>query len=393
MVLTKKNNFIKGYLQIEIEGFYIERFFNACTKQGIELWGTKRKNNTSIITNIKIDDFRGIRNIARKTQCSMKIKRKKGIPFIIRKYKNRKVFIFLFFILILSIFTLSNFVWNIEIEGNNIISSEEILEELNKNGIKQGELKYKINIQKVIEKMRLNDERISWIGIKIDGTNAKVNIVEAVAKPDILDENEYCDIVASKDGIITKINVTNGTELVKEGDVVERGRKLIGGWMEGKYTGVRYMHASGNIEAKVWYIREKTESFIQQEKVKTNEVENKYALTLNKKTINFYKTISKFKKYDTMETKNKIKILNNFYLPIEFKKITNYEYRYEQKQYTVEQLQEKIIQELEEQMKNDIENKQIVNRNIIAEPTEKELKVKLIYEVIEKIGVEQKLVS
>ena len=94
-----------------------------------------------------------------------------------------------------------------------------------------------------------------------------------------------------------------------------------------------------------------------------------------------------------METKNKIKILNNFYLPIEFKKITNYEYRYEQKQYTVEQLQEKIIQELEEQMKNDIKNKQIVNRNIIAEPTETELKVKLIYEVIEKIGVEQKLVS
>ena len=44
-------------------------------------------------------------------------------------------------------------------------------------------------------------------------------------------------------------------------------------------------------------------------------------------------------------------------------------------------------------MKNDIKNKQIVNRNIIAEPTETELKVKLIYEVIEKIGVEQKLVS
>ena len=295
--------------------------------------------------------------------------------------------------LILSIFALSNFVWNIEIEGNNLISSEEILEELNRNGIKQGELKYKINTQKVIEKMRLNDERISWIGIKIDGTNAKVTIVEAVAKPDILDENEYCDIVASKDGIITKINVTNGTALVKEGDVVENGRKLIGGWMEGKYTGVRYMHASGDIEAKVWYIQEKTESLIQQEKVKTNAEENKYAVTLNKNTINFYKTISKFEKYDTMETKNKIKILNNFYLPIEFKKITNYEYRYEQKQYTVEQLQEKIIQELEEQMKNDIKNKQIVNRNIIAEPTETELKVKLIYEVIEKIGVEQKLVS
>ena len=256
-------------------------------------------------------------------------------------------------------------------------------------GVKAGTYEFKIATNGAWDNGEYNLEGDASSG----GSNAKVTVVEAVAKPDILDENEYCDIVASKDGIITKINVTNGTALVKEGDVVENGRKLIGGWMEGKYTGVRYMHASGDIEAKVWYIQEKTESLIQQEKVKTNAEENKYAVTLNKNTINFYKTISKFEKYDTMETKNKIKILNNFYLPIEFKKITNYEYRYEQKQYTVEQLQEKIIQELEEQMKNDIKNKQIVNRNIIAEPTETELKVKLIYEVIEKIGVEQKLVS
>ena len=35
-----------------------------------------------------------------------------------------------------------------------------------------------------------------------------------------------------------------GTALVKEGEVVEAGQQLIGGWMEGQYTGVRYMHAS-----------------------------------------------------------------------------------------------------------------------------------------------------
>lgn len=163
--------------------------------------------------------------------------------------------------------------------------------------------------------------------------------------------------------------------------------------MEGKYTGVRYMHATGDIEAKVWYIKEKTENLVQQEKVRTNLKENKYALILNKNTINFCKTISKFEKYDTMETKNKIRILNNFYLPIEIKKITNYEYKYEQRKYTAEQLQEKIVQELEEQMKNDIENKRIINRSVITEPNETSLKVKLIYEVVEKIGVEQKMVS
>ncbi len=388
-----KNNFIKGYIQVEIEGFYIERFFNICAKEGIKLWGTRRKNSTSVITNIDLENFKKIRKISKKTQCKIKIKRKRGVPFFIKKYKNRKVFVFLFFSLIAIIIGLSNFIWNIEVVGNVNISSDEIINELNDNGIRQGVFKYKIDTNKVIEKMRLKDDRISWIGIKIEGTNVRVSIVETVKKPEILDESEYCDVIAKKEGIITKISVTNGTALKQVGDVVENGEKLIGGWMEGKYTGVRYMHASGEVEAKVWYISEKEENYIQQEKRETQNTENKYGIILNKKTINFYKRLSKFEKYDTIETKNKIKISNNFYLPIEFKKVTNYEYRFNKKEYTQDTLQEKIVNELEEQMKGDIEGKQIVNRNVNIEPTESGLKIKLIYEVIESIGVEQKLVS
>ena len=58
-----KNNFIKGYIQVEIEGFYIERFFNICAKEGIKLWGTRRKNSTSVITNIDLENFKKIRKI------------------------------------------------------------------------------------------------------------------------------------------------------------------------------------------------------------------------------------------------------------------------------------------------------------------------------------------
>lgn len=178
-----------------------------------------------------------------------------------------------------------------------------------------------------------------------------------------------------------------------EGDVVEKGKILINGWIEGQYTGVRYMHASGEIEAKVWYTGELEENYIQQEKEQTNNIEKKYSILINKKSINLYKSLSKFKKYDTMETKNKFKILNNFYIPIELKKITNIEYKLVEKKYSKEELEDKIIQELEAQMKNDIENKEIINRNLFVEPTKEGLKVKLVYEVIEKIGVEQRLVS
>lgn len=59
-------------------------------------------------------------------------------------------------------------------------------------------------------------------GIHIKGTNVIIEIVEADKKPNIIDENEYCNIITESDGIITKINVQNGTALVKVGDVVKK---------------------------------------------------------------------------------------------------------------------------------------------------------------------------
>lgn len=386
-------DFFIGYVQIEIEGFFIERFLNICAKEQIRLWKTKKINKSKIYTNISIEDFKKIRTIVKKTKCRMKIKKKKGLPFVIRKYKNRKISVFLFCILVFSIFALSNFIWNIEIEGNQTIKNEEIILELSNQGLYQGILKNKIDSNKIIENIRLKNEKIAWIGIKIEGTNAKVTIVEATEKPEIIATNEYCNIIADKEGIITKINATNGTPQVKEGDIIEKGDQLIAGWMEGKYTGVRYMHASGEIQAKVWYTSEKTEGYIQEENVKTGNTENKYSINFNKKTINLYKTISKFQKYDTIKTEKKIKLFNNFYLPIEFKKTTNYEYNTTQKQYTKEELEQKILSELEEQMKKDIDNKEIANKDVIIEEENQKLTVRLIYEVIEKIGVEEKLVS
>ena len=95
------------------------------------------------------------------------------------------------------------------------------MKDLNENGLKTGMIKQKINTKEVINNIRLKRNDIAWIGVNIKGTNAIVSIVEADKKPEIIDEKEYCNIVTRKDGIITKINVQNGTALVKEGDIVK----------------------------------------------------------------------------------------------------------------------------------------------------------------------------
>lgn len=214
--------YLLGYATISVEGYFIERFINICISKNILLWNMKRKKSSFLFTNIAIKDFKKIRQIAKTTKCHVKIEKKKGLPFLLHRYKKRKIFIGLLIAVNLIIFGLSNFVWNIEIIGENSISKEELLNELNGYGLKTGILKAKVNTKEVISNIRLNRDDIAWIGIKLKGTNVIVEVVEADKKPNIINENEYCSIVSDKEGIITKINVQNGTALVKVGDIVTK---------------------------------------------------------------------------------------------------------------------------------------------------------------------------
>ena len=167
-------NYILGYVTIEVEGYFIERFINICNNQKIFLWNMERKHSTIIRINIGIKDFKKIKQIAKKTKCRVKIQKKKGIPFILHKYKKRKIFALFFAFLIVAVITLSNFIWNIEVTGNEKISSEEIIKDLAESNFKVGTSKVNLNTKNIIDKLRLKRSDLAWIGIEIKGTNAVI---------------------------------------------------------------------------------------------------------------------------------------------------------------------------------------------------------------------------
>ena len=241
--------------------------------------------------------------------------------------------------------------------------------------------------------MRLERSDLAWIGVEIKGTNAVVKVVEADKKPDIIKEDEYCNIVATKPGIIAKIDAANGTPLVKEGDVIKQGTILIGGWLEGKYTGTRYVHANGEVKAKVWY-EQKEKVYLNEEITsKTGSFENKYSVKINNFNINFYKTLSKFEKYDTIEEIKKLKIFSNIYLPIQIEKKTNYELTIQNKQNTVEEAKKKAVENAKKVLDEQIKDKEnIVNTYINYDQTEEIVEAQVIYEVLEEIGTKEKIV-
>ena len=357
-------SYILGYIRITVEGYYIERFINICINKKILIWNIKReKGEAKIYLNVGINEFKKLKQIARKTKCKIKISKKRGIPFILNKYRKRKIFGIFLIIIIAIILGTSNYIWNIEIRiGDNEII-EGIEHDLIEAGLSVGKNKNKIKAAEIIQQIRLKRNDISWMGIELKGTNAIVKIVKAEEAPKIIDENDYTNIVANKSGIITKIIAQNGTAKVKVGDTVGTGTVLIEGSMEGKYTDKRYVHSIGEIEAKVWYSKTQKVYYTNEEKEYTKNEENKYSIKINKFEINLYKTLSNFKIYDTIRTEKKVKIFSNLYLPISLIKTTNKEQINVKKEYSLEEAKEIAIKKLREELNNEIGENNILRRS------------------------------
>ncbi len=393
MIIKILFSYVIGYLGITIEGYYIERFINMCRNKGITIWHLKRHKDVRLDFRVGIHDFKEICKIAKKTKCKVKIRSKRGFPFLVHRYKKRKIFFILLLIIIVAMILSSNFVWNVDIREENGQQMEHMEEDIAQAGLKIGEWKAKINTKEIINKIRLQRKDIAWMGIELKGTNAIVKIVKADEKPEIINEEEYCSIISDKVGSITKINAQTGTANVKVGDTVNIGETLINGWMEGKYTGIRYVHAKGEIQAKVWHTKYKNIPYHTTEREQTGNEEEKYTIKFNNFKINLSKRLSKFKIYDTIETENKMRLFSDFYLPISILKTTYKEVEERPKDYQVEEAKELGIQRLQEELEEEIEDKEtIVGKNINTYEKEDSIDVYVTYEVLENIGTNEKIV-
>ena len=346
--------YIIGYVRVIVEGYYIERFINICTNNNILIWNLKREKSVRLYFNIGIREFKKLPSICKRTKCRIKIQSKHGVPFLLNRYRKRKIFFILLIIVVISTYFSSNYIWNIEIREESDTQFNNIIEDLNDAGLSVGKLKSKVDTKDVIDKLRLKRDDVAWAGIELKGTNAIVKIVKADKAPDIIDEDEYCNIIANKSGLITKISAQNGTAMVKEGDVVQQGSILIQGIMEGKYTEPRYVHATGEIQAKIWYTKSKKVYYNQEENVTTGNEEKNYGLKINKFKINFPKRVSKFELYDTIETEKKLKLFSDFYLPISVITTTYKEIQKNNKTYSLGEATDIGKQELETEFEKEI---------------------------------------
>ena len=251
-----------GYVSFELIGEYPEKFINFTVKNKINIWDIK-KYGFVLSGKVRASEYRQLRFCAKKVHCKIKIKSKKGFPFIKMKYKKRIGFFFgvLFFLVLVYAFSL--FVWNVDVSGNENIKSEEILQIINELVIRPGTFKKSINVSnvKLLAMEKLED--VAWMSINISGSKVNISIKEKIKKPDISKSGEPCNIVANCDGKIERMETFKGMPCVNVGDVVVKGQLLISGVVEDLNGGSYFLDSDGKVFAKT--VKKITE------KVKTNQ--------------------------------------------------------------------------------------------------------------------------
>lgn len=237
--------FIRGFLNVRFSGENPEKILNICAKNGFALWDTYLINN-GIETNISLQSFLKIRPFLRGSHIRIHIISKRGIPFKIAKYKLRSGLVcgvVLFFVLLR---ILSSFVWIIEFEGNEKISAESLKKICAEIGVKEGIYKSEINSRVLTQKLLLLSDEIAWGSFNVEGSKLTVNISEIeVKKPQEIPSN----LIANKDAIIKKIDVTKGEVLVSVGDVVKKGQVLVSGVTQSGGA-TEFLASKGKIEGE-----------------------------------------------------------------------------------------------------------------------------------------------
>lgn len=340
-MLIKILRWFSGYLLVQIMGYSPERFINLCSSRNILIWNLK-KINTGYVFYVSVKGFRKLRPIVKKTKTRPIIMKKIGFPFILYRFRKRKVFLFGVVLCSAIIYCLSLFIWDISIQGEYTNTKELILEYLQSKDVYNGILKGKIDCQNIEENIRKEYEDIGWVSAEIKGTRLliKINETNILEKKNI--EPEPHHIVATKDGIITSIITRKGTPKVKIKDVVKKNDILVSGIIEIIRDNVEIINkevvsSDADIRMKSYYEFHEKLPLKYKKKEYTNRVKKGYVISFFNRKIILYKPLKKSNKYDIIVNDKNVKLSENFYLPIVLSTIEYKEFQESEQNYKEEE--------------------------------------------------------
>ena len=326
--MTGLSDYLWGYYCLRLTDRPLA--FSLILRYGIRTWGEKYKKGELYIR-VPKDDFLTIPECERE-RC-FEIVRERGLLYLFKRYKRRPGIAVgaLIFAAVLLLSTM--FVWRVEIKGAQRVDERELLDRLGAMGVKVGAYIPSLNCYEICNEFLIDADDISWITVNIMGTTARVEIREREEKSESEEwdfTDEPCNILSSRAGVVSRIELYSGRAAVKVGDSINKGQLLITGVVESKGVGLYVGAAKGRVYAqssdKVEYFQPKTVKV----KVASGEIIRQKEYEIFGKSINLgIKRWTLPEKYDIIKSEQNVVLFDSIVLPIIRREITYAGYLYQ----------------------------------------------------------------
>lgn len=250
MFLLTLIRYLRGYVWFEARGGFVERFLNLAARARIPIW-SGRKLGEVYTGCVPAGSYRKLRVHARKSGVKLRITDKKGAPFYRIKYRKRTGLLVGVLLFAGFVATMSQFIWRIEISGNQKVQDTAILQALDALDIAPGTLRSSIQVRSCESRLVLMLPDLSWAALNIDGSSLRVEVSESTLPPIMVDPTSPCNIIAKEAGQILSMHVFDGQAVVQQGDTVLPGDLIVSGILQDQRGQSRFRHASAKILARV----------------------------------------------------------------------------------------------------------------------------------------------
>lgn len=344
--MGKLRTWMKGYIQVYVSGNRPERFLSLLNHKQVHIWDMEPLEQ-GYLFKIERTYARELDGIRKKTGSKLEIRNKYGLPFILFRYRKRKLFLLGLLLCGILIYVCSLFIWDINVSGTYFYTEEQIVNRIEEAYVSMGAKKSSIDCNWLEEQLRQDFPELSWVSCEIVGTQLNVDIKETLEGTETINEHTPPqDIAAAKDGVIVEMITRSGTPVVKPGQTVSKGDTLISGVINiyddfDEVLETDYVAADGDVIAETVYPYEDSFDMQYYEKQYTGEHQSSITFEILNWVQDFHLPWKDYSNYDVVEENHKLCLGHTYFLPVSFTISERREYTPTLYTYTEEEARER----------------------------------------------------
>ncbi|MCL1791400.1 MAG: sporulation protein YqfD [Peptococcaceae bacterium] len=338
----------RGFVRIEATGDNLEVFLNEALETGVVFFNTRREDKV-LYAGVRLKDYAKAHEAARLAEVDVRVLRESGLPFVVLRWGRRRGLLVGIVLILATVLVLSQFVLSVSVEGNVSLTTQKIVSEADKLGIRPWVYRGAMDIKNLEKQLAEALPECTWISVEERGTDILIRVVEKAFPPQVVFQG---NLVAERAGIVEELMVIQGLPMVKEGDTVREGQVLIEADVPAKVELVNPAEpnhssseitlstmpvAKGFVRGRTWYSAEVTLPLQEYTIAPTGLHKNGWGIKAGERVIMITHPQSPYEECFMERTLYRVLSWRNWRVPVEIIKLNYQETRVESVSRTVDQ--------------------------------------------------------